>query len=64
MVRPLPVLHPDTGRSMAKPNPPLRSLQQTAETGNARGLGPRLQSFPLGTAMDEDTKLTIVAQSS
>ena len=46
MVRPLPVLRPDSGRSMAKPNPPLCSLQQTAETGNARGLGPRLQSFP------------------
>jgi hypothetical protein len=40
MVGPLSVLRPDTGRSMAKPNPPLCSLQQTADTGNARGLGP------------------------
>jgi hypothetical protein len=40
MVGPLPVLHPDIGRDMAKRDSPLCSLQQTAETGNACGLGP------------------------
>jgi len=40
MVGPLPVLRPDIGRDMAKPDSPLCSLQQTAETGNACGLGP------------------------
>ena len=45
MVGPLSVLRPDTGRNMARPNPPLCSLQQTADTGNACGLEPRLQSF-------------------
>jgi len=57
MVRPLPVLRPDIGSHMAKSDSPLCSLQQTAETGNACGLGPRLQSFPRGSAMDKDTKL-------
>jgi len=57
MVRPLPVLRPDIGCDMAKPDSPLCSLQQTAETGNACGLGSRLQSFPRGSAMDKDTKL-------
>jgi hypothetical protein len=61
MVRPLPVLRPDSGRSMAKQNPPLCSLQQAAETGNGRGLGPRLQSFPWSSAIDKDTKLAILS---
>jgi hypothetical protein len=61
MVRPLPVLRPDSGRSMAKPNPPLRSLQQTAETGNARGLGPPLQTFPWSSAIDQDARLAILS---
>jgi len=39
MVRTLPILRPDSGGGMAKPNPLLCSLQQTAETGNAYGLG-------------------------
>jgi hypothetical protein len=38
MVRAVPILCPDSGGGMAKPNPPLCSLQQTAETGNACGL--------------------------
>jgi hypothetical protein len=37
MVRPLPILRRDSGGGMAKPNPLLCSLQQTAETGNACG---------------------------
>jgi hypothetical protein len=66
VVGPLSVLRPDTGRNMAKPNPPLCSLQQTADTGNARGLGPRLQSFTWGGAIDaidvdKDTKLAILS---
>jgi two-component system chemotaxis response regulator CheY len=40
MVGPLSVLRPNIGRDMAKPDSPLCSLQQTAEAGNARGLGP------------------------
>jgi hypothetical protein len=39
MVRPLPILRPDSGRSNAKRNPLLCSLPKAAETGNARGLG-------------------------
>jgi two-component system response regulator (stage 0 sporulation protein F) len=54
MVGPLPVLRPDIGRDMAKPDSPLCSLQQTAETGNACGLGPRLRSFTWGGAMNKD----------
>ena len=42
MVRALPILRPDSGGGMAKPNPPLCSLQQTAETGNACGLATHL----------------------
>jgi len=61
MVAPLPVLHPHSGRSMAKQNPPLCSLQQTAETRNGRGLGPRLQSFPWNSAIDKGTKLAILS---
>jgi hypothetical protein len=57
MVGPLPVLHPDIGRDMAESDSPLCSLQQTAETGSACELGPRLQSFPQGSAIDKDTKL-------
>ena len=38
MVRALPILRPDSGGGMAKPNPLLCALQQTAETGNACGL--------------------------
>jgi hypothetical protein len=49
MVGPLPVLRPDIGRGMAKPDSPLCSLQQTAEAGNACGLGPRC-SFSRGEA--------------
>ena len=67
MVGPLPVLRPDIGRDMATPDSPLCSLQQTAETGNACGLGPpRLQSFTWGGAIDaidvdKDTKLAILS---
>jgi len=59
MVRPLSVLPPDSGRSMAKPKPLLCSLRQGAETRTRRGLGPRRRSFPWGSAIDidEDTKL-------
>jgi hypothetical protein len=39
MVRPLPILRPDSGRSKAKRNPLLCSLPHAAETGKARGLG-------------------------
>jgi hypothetical protein len=44
MVGTLPILRPDSGGGMAKPNPLLCSLQQTAETGNAYGLGIHLES--------------------
>ena len=39
MVTPLPILRANFGRGIAKPDPPLCSLRQSAETGNARGLG-------------------------
>ena len=63
LVGPVSVLRPDTGCNMAKPNPPLCSLQQTADTGNARGLAPCLQSFTWGGAIDvdKDTKLAILS---
>ena len=46
MVRALPILRPESGRRMAKPNPLLCSLQQTVETGNAGGLGTRKPLVP------------------
>src|ERR1700687_4047329 len=61
MVRPLPILRPDSGRHLAKSNPPLCPLQQTAETGSAAGLGPRSQSFLCSRNMDKDTKLAILS---
>jgi len=66
MAGPVSVLRPDIGRNMAKPNPPLCSLQQTADTGNARGLALCLQSFTWGGAIDaidvdKDTKLAILS---
>jgi hypothetical protein len=61
MVRPLPILRPDSGRGMAKPGPLLCSLRQTAETGNACGLRLHLQSFQWRRAMDKDTRLAILS---
>jgi hypothetical protein len=61
IVRPLPILRPDSGRGMAKPNPLLCSLPQTSETGNGCGLGLHLQSFQWRSAMDKDTSLAILS---
>jgi hypothetical protein len=57
MVTPLPILRANFGRGIAKPDPPLCSLRQSAETGNARGLGCARQFFPCSKVVDKDTRL-------
>jgi hypothetical protein len=57
MVRPLPILRPNAGRNMARANPLLRALQQTAEARNARGLGPRLRSLQWSSALYKSSNL-------
>jgi hypothetical protein len=61
MVTPLPILRANFGRGMAKPDPPLYSLRQSAETGNASGLGCRRQFFPCSKVVDKDTRLAIAS---